>query len=233
MEADVDVAAVARVLSDPTRVRFLLELGEGRQRSAGELAGLAGLSPSAASFHLARLADAGLVRVDQRGKRRFFAITDPMVPRALEAMAMLAPKAPVRSLRQSRAGHAVRFARICDGHLAGYVGVALPQAMVRQGLLDQVTGGYAFNPAGIQRLDELGVKIATATDDGTTESMFVPSHPDWSHDAHHLAGPLASALTNRLLELGWISHRQSGRAVRVASAGRSGLHDHFGIDLDA
>jgi DNA-binding transcriptional ArsR family regulator len=141
MSSDADVAAVARLLADPVRVRILLALGEGRQLAAGELAALAGVSPSAASFHLARLADAGLLRAHQRGKRRYFEIADPALPRAVEALAVLAPPAPARSLRQSRAGQAVRFARICDGHLAGRAGVALLRAMLAEGLLTETAGG--------------------------------------------------------------------------------------------
>jgi DNA-binding transcriptional ArsR family regulator len=232
LDADVDVSAVARVLADPARVRFLLELGEGRQRAAGELATLAGLSPSAASFHLARLTDAGLLRISERGRHRYYEIASPAVARALEAMAVLAPLAPVRSLRQSRAGQATRFARICDGHLGGHVGVALLRAMLAHGLLVEVTAGCTVTPAGTRQLRELGLGLSTASDPaGTAEGVYAPCHPDWSENAHHLAGPLAAALTRRLLELEWISHRPSGRAVRLTPAGRTGLRDHFGIDL--
>jgi DNA-binding transcriptional ArsR family regulator len=228
MASDVDVSAVARVLTDPTRVRLLLALGEDRQLAAGELAAVAGVSPSAASFHLARLVEAGFLKVRQRGKHRYFQIASPAVPRAVEALAVLAPPAPVRSLRQSQAGQAVRFARICDGHLAGRVGVALLRAMLAEGMLTDVAGGCAVTAAGTRRLDELGVGLPAAP--GPAAS-FAPCHPDWSENAHHLAGPLAEALTQCLLNREWISHRRGGRAVRVTPAGRAGLRDHFHIDL--
>lgn len=228
MAADVDVSGVARVLTDPTRVRLLLALGEDRQLAAGELAALAGVSPSAASFHLARLVEAGFLKADQRGKHRYFQIANPAVPRAVEALAVLAPPAPVRSLRQSQVGQAVRFARICDGHLAGRVGVALLQAMLTEGLLTEVPGGCAVTAAGTQRLAELGVDLSAAPG---SAAAFAPYHPDWSENAYHLAGPLAEALTHRLLDRGWISHRRNGRAVRITPVGRSGLRDHFHVDL--
>lgn len=229
ISADVDVAAVARVLADPARVRLLLALGEDRQLAAGELAALAGLSPSAASFHLARLVEACVLEVHQRGKHRYFKIANPAVPRAVEALAVLAPPTPVRSLRQSQAGQAVRFARICDGHLAGRAGVALLQGMLTEGLLTQVAAGCAVTTTGTRRLDELGVNLPATP--ALAPPVFAPWHPDWSENAHHLAGPLAEALTHRLLHLGWISHRRSGRAVRLTPAGLSGLRDHFHINL--
>lgn len=233
MASDVDVSGVARVLTDPTRVRLLLALGEDRQLAAGELAALAGVSPSAASFHLARLVEAGFLKVHQRGKHRYFQIANPAVPRAVEALAVLAPPAPVRSLRQSQAGQAVRFARICDGHLAGRVGVALLRAMLTEGLLTEVAGGCAVTTAGTQRLDELGVGLPAAPGPAAPgpAAAFAPCHPDWSENAYHLAGPLAEALTHCLLNRGWISHRRHGRAVRLTPAGLSGLRDHFHVDL--
>lgn len=51
MSANADVAAVARVLADPARVRLLLALGQDRQLAAGELAALAGWSrPASCAF---------------------------------------------------------------------------------------------------------------------------------------------------------------------------------------
>jgi DNA-binding transcriptional ArsR family regulator len=222
------VAAVARVLADPARIRLLLALGEDRQLAAGELAALAGLSPSAASFHLARLVEACFLQVHQSGKHRYFQIANPAVPRMVEALTMLAPPAPVRSLRQVQAGQAVRFARICDGHLAGRAGVALLQGMLTSGLLTEVTGGCAVTTTGARRLVELGVDLPAVPGPA---AAFAPCHPDWSENAYHLAGPIAEALTRRLLHLGWISHRRSGRAVRLTPAGLSGFRDHFHIDL--
>jgi DNA-binding transcriptional ArsR family regulator len=224
MSGDVDVAAVARLLADPVRVRLLLALGENRQLPAGELAALAGVSPSAASFHLARLVGARFLQAHQRGKHRYFEIANPAVPRAVEALAVLAPSVPVRSLRQSQAGQAVRFARICDGHLAGRAGAALLGGMLAQGLLTRVAGGCAVTTAGTRHLDEFGVNLPAA-------AAFAPCHPDWSEHADHLAGPVAEALARRFLQLGWISHRRSGRAVRVTPSGLSGLRDHFHADL--
>ena len=142
---------------------------------------------------------------------------------------MLAPPAPVRSLRRSQAGQAVRFARICDGHLAGRVGVALLHAMLAEGLLTQVAGGCAVTTTGTQRLDELGIDLPATP--GPAAAAFTPCHPDWSENAHHLAGPLAETLTRRLLHLGWISHRRSGRTVRLIPADLARLRDHFHLDL--
>jgi hypothetical protein len=134
----------------------------------------------------------------------------------------------VRSLRQYQAAQAVRFARICDGHLAGRVGVALLRALLAEGLLTEIPGGCAVTATGTRRLDELGVGLPAVSG---AMAVFAPCHPDWSENARHLAGPLAEALTRWLLDRGWISYRRSGRAVRLTPDGLAGLRDCFHVDL--
>jgi hypothetical protein len=103
--------------------------------------------------------------------------------------------------------------------------------MLTEGLLTQAAGGCALTATGTRRLEELGVDLPAAS--GPAAAAFTPCHPDWSENARHLAGPLAQTLTRRLVHLGWISHRRSGRAVRLTPAGLSGLRDHFHVDLDS
>lgn len=50
---------------------------------------------------------------------------------AIEALSVLAPAIPVKSLRQSRTVEALREARSCYDHLAGRVGVMLHDELVR------------------------------------------------------------------------------------------------------
>lgn len=222
---DVDIAAVASVLADPTRVRFLLALGEGRSRAAGELAALAKVSPSLASFHLARLVGAGLLSVRVHGKTRHYELAQPGLPRALEALAPLAPPGPVRSLGQAVAAASVRFARICDGHLAGRLGVVVLQALRDSHLVAEIPDGYLITATGLDRFEDWGVELA-----GLDRSHpVVPTHPDWSEDHPHLAGPFAHALTGRLVELGWLVHVGGTRAVRLTDAGEVGLRERLGI----
>lgn len=54
------------------RRRAMLELVWDRERGAGEIAALSGLSPPATSQHLKVLRDAGLVRVRVAGNQRLY-----------------------------------------------------------------------------------------------------------------------------------------------------------------
>jgi DNA-binding transcriptional ArsR family regulator len=69
---DIDIAAVGAALGDTSRAAMLLALLGGDELTAGELARIAGKSPSAASAHLRTLCDAGLVIAATSGRHRLF-----------------------------------------------------------------------------------------------------------------------------------------------------------------
>ncbi len=58
----------------------------------------------------------------------------PHVESVLEALARLAPRQPITSLREHTRAHALRrTARTCYGHLAGQLGVRLYHGMIAHG----------------------------------------------------------------------------------------------------
>jgi DNA-binding transcriptional ArsR family regulator len=225
---DADVAAIASLMADQTRATLLLALSDGRALPAGELARLARVAPSTASSHLSKLVEGGLLEVEIWGKHRYFRVRSPMVVRAIEVLALIAPARPVRSLRQSRSAGAVRFARTCYDHLAGLLGVRFTRALICRGILLEAEDGYVVTEEGLSYLRDFGVKLSRSQD----RSRFVPRHLDWSERRHHFAGPLAKATTGRLLELGWIVRTPVSRAVRLTGLGRAGLRERFGLILE-
>jgi DNA-binding transcriptional ArsR family regulator len=207
MAGDVDIARVAAVLADRGRARMLLALGDGRALPASVLAGEAGVAASTASAHLARLTDAGLLRVERHGRHRYFRLAGPGVAELLEALAGQAPPAPVRSLREGTRAEALRAARTCYDHLAGRLGVELMAALVDRGALeggdgrfhpgaggaDRLAGpgrdvDYRLTGAGADLLAGLGVEVA-----GNGRRPLVRYCVDWSEQRHHLAGAATPA----------------------------------------
>jgi DNA-binding transcriptional ArsR family regulator len=197
---------VGALLAEPARAKVLLALGDGRSLPASVLASEAGVAPSTASHHLARLVDAGLIVAEARGRHRYFALAGPEVGGLIEAVARVAPPQPVRSLRQGTRAHAVRYARHCYDHLAGRLGVAVADALA--------TGGE-------RKLETLGL-------------AQLDSRPcrDWTEQRDHIAGPLGTALLTRFLELGWLLRSDQTRALRLTDAGRAGFTDALGLDLE-
>jgi len=205
MSGDADLAAVGAILAEPARAKVLLALGDGRALPASMLAAEAGVAPSTASHHLARLVDAGLVVAEARGRHRYFSLAGPEVGHLIEAVARVAPAQQVRSLRQGTRAHAVRYARHCYDHLAGRLGVAVADALATD---------------RDWKLQALGIPPAAAR----------PCR-DWTEQRDHIAGPLGTALLTRFLELEWLVRSERTRALRLTDAGRAGFSATLGVDV--
>jgi DNA-binding transcriptional ArsR family regulator len=218
---DADVARVAGLLADPARARMLDRLLAGRALAAGELARHAGVSPPTASAHLGRLLDGGLLAVETQGRHRYYRLAGPAVAEAMEALSLIAPPLPVRSLRQSQRAEVLRFARSCYDHLAGVVGVALADALLRAGTL-RAAGGrdYEVTPEGEAALGRLGVEVVALR---RQRRAFARRCLDWTERAPHVSGALGAALLERLLELGWLARGRVPRGLVLTEAGRDGL----------
>jgi DNA-binding transcriptional ArsR family regulator len=228
MTADVDIARIATAIGDRARAAMLSALHEGKPLSGVELARRAGIARSTASEHLARLVDASLVRAERRGRHRFYSLAGEDVARAWEALAVIAPPVEVRTLRAATVGAALAEARTCYDHLAGRLGVAVTDALVAAGALDDSGGGLAL---GEERgaLEALGVEV----DALRGRRPLVLRCIDWSERRPHVAGALGAAIAARCLERRWIERLASTRAVSVTDAGRDGLSAALGLRLAA
>jgi DNA-binding transcriptional ArsR family regulator len=238
---DTDIAPAAALMADPTRAAILRALLPDRPLAAGELARLAGVSAATASFHLAKLLDGGMIAVARQGRHRYYRLAGHEVAAAIEALGLISPALPVRSLRQSREAAALTQARTCYDHLAGRAGVELLDSMLRLGLLkqDQEPSGrtsWADTPAsrfdvtgaGARALSSFGINVGEVR---RSRRHFAGACIDWTQRRGHLNGALAAAILSRLFELGWIERGQRRRSVCVTPAGLTGLADSFGVDL--
>jgi DNA-binding transcriptional ArsR family regulator len=222
MEGDADIAAAAALMADPSRAAALVELTDGRALPPSELAEVAGVSRSTMSEHLGKLERAGFVTVERGGRNRYFRLSGPGVAAAVEALAALAPRFPVRSLRQSNRAGALGAARTCYGHLAGRLGVGITEALLDRGLLEREGDVFLLADGGARWLRELGVEKPPRA--GKTCN-------DWSERRPHLAGKLGVALAKQLFALGWLERFGPPRAVRVTDAGRGELRARLALDL--
>jgi DNA-binding transcriptional ArsR family regulator len=234
MDGDrADVSVVARLIGEPARAAMLDALLCGQALAAGELGRVAEVSAATASEHLARLRAGGLVEMVAAGRHRYYRLANADVARALEVLAMISPRVPIRSLRQSRSAAALAVARTCYDHLAGQVGVALHDALVSKGSLVADGDRYLLTEAGAALLDEIAVPREGAGRPGSRRPFARPCL-DFTERRPHLAGALGAALCERLLADGWLVRRAAGeRPLRVTPHGRECLATHFGVILSA
>ncbi|MFE5689250.1 ArsR/SmtB family transcription factor [Streptomyces sp. NPDC056512] len=221
-----DVAAVAALFADRRRARMLMALAAGKPLPAGQLAQEAGISASTASSHLAILLEHELVTVTEEGRHRYYRLATPAVEKILEALATVAPQQPITSLREHGKSQAVREGRTCYGHLAGRIGVELLRDMVERDWISSAVGQlgqtatadppsvdgedkqYLLTERGAGVLLDAGIRSAALTM-GSPLRYCV----DWTEQAHHLAGSLGRAITDRLFEVGVITRGPVPRSV--------------------
>ncbi|MFB8003191.1 ArsR/SmtB family transcription factor [Nocardia sp. NPDC056000] len=235
-QGEPDIARLASAFADPRRARVLMALADGRALPAGRLAEEAGVAAYTISNHLSLLLDHDLVTAEQQGRHRYYRLANGEVEGVLEALAKLAPRTPVTSLREHTRAAALRTARTCYHHLAGGAGVALFRQLLDAGW---VTGGdglhhpdtsqdrlsapgkgtdYVLSPAGADALAAWGIPPHLLS---TTRPLRYCV--DWTEQAHHLAGPLGTAITTRLFKLGWIIRGNTPRSIRITPQGQDGL----------
>jgi hypothetical protein len=163
------------------------------------------------------------------------------VATAIEALGLISPPLPVRTLRQSREAAALTQARTCYDHLAGRAGVELLDSLLRHGLLrqgqeqdgrtswaDTPPARFDVTGAGARTLSSFGLDVGEVR---RSRRHFAGACIDWTQRRGHLNGALAAAILSRLFELGWIERGQRRRSVCVTPAGLTGLADSFGVDL--
>jgi DNA-binding transcriptional ArsR family regulator len=222
MIADVDISSVAVLIGDPARARMLQTLHDVRALPAGELARRAGISPSTASEHLARLSKGKLIDVEPAGRYRYYRLANAEVARAVEALSAIAPKTRPRSLREVNIGEALAAARTCYDHLAGRLGVALTNALVERGAVENAGEAFVLGPHADELLASLGIHALPPRRPPALRCI------DWSERRPHVAGGIGAAICTRAFAAGWIERLPTSRAVRVTPAGRD-IFASFGV----
>lgn len=230
MTVGTNLAEVSALIGDPARANILAALMDGRALTASELAYVAGVGASTTSAHLAKLHDANLLTVVKQGRHRYFRLASPLVSRMLEGiMTFAAIGSPPRYQPRTTNDAAMRLARTCYDHLAGWLGVALADALVARGHVVLGEDAGELTASGIDALGKLGLPAAALQQNH--KRVFCRPCLDWSERRPHLAGAIGAALATHCFERHWIEHIRDSRAVRITTAGRAGLRSSFGIDL--
>src|SRR5688572_19476081 len=152
-------ARIAALIGDPTRARMLAALMSGRALSAGELAQSAGVTASTASTHIARLLDSELVVLRVQGRHRYLRLADAEVAHALEALSLVAERDAGSAKWEQGAYKPLKAARSCYTHIAGELGVALHDGLLRRRVLVASDGGYALTDSGAAECRALGLPV--------------------------------------------------------------------------
>ena len=220
MSEGPNIVRVAALIGDNARAEVLSALMSGGALTATELADMAGVTKQTISFHLGKLLEAGLLKVDQQGRHRYFRLAGQDVAPVLESLMGMAVRSEGARPRTGPRDPALRKARICYDHLAGELGVLAYEEMLRQGVFETRQQGPWLTEHGQLWFRRLGIDTDAVA--GARRS-FCRACLDWSERRHHLAGALGAALLARIQELGWAKRARDSRAIVFSDRGEASL----------
>lgn len=219
---ELSVAAVAAAMAEPSRVKMLCSLMDGRAWTATELSVAAGVAASTASAHLSKLVDSQLVCFLSQGRHRYYRLAGKEVARLIEMMMgiswrrdkPLATRTPV----------ALRHARTCYDHLAGELAVNIYDALVEKGYLTADEASLTEN--GLAFFTRMGLPLESKSTRKRSCACL-----DWSERRFHLGGHAGAVLLIYFETQGWIRRTPGFREVTLTAKGRQGLRTLLGIGL--
>jgi DNA-binding transcriptional ArsR family regulator len=223
-------ANAAKLLAEPARAAMLLKLMGGRAVPAGDLALAAHVSPQTASEHLARLTEAGFLTVQRQGRHRYYELANEEVAYAVESLLLLSSAPHAGSGRNGvvPALGSLEHARTCYAHLAGWLGVAITDALQREGYLAPATGrAFAVTDRGREWFEQRGLTLPRSS--GIADPKLARQCPDWTERRPHLAGTLGVTMYKQFSKLSWIVPSRKSRTVRVTLEGREAFSKYLRI----
>lgn len=192
------IAATAAMLADPSRAAMVLALMDGGSRSAKKLALDAGVTAQTASAHLRKLVNSRMLIWQARGRCKYYRLVGPEVAEAVEALSGIAVERALPA-----AARELRFARCCYDHLAGQLGVALTERLLRPG--NTVLVGLGIDVGALE----------------TARRPLFRCCTDWTEQRPHVAGALGAALLRRYRDEGWLVPEKNSRKLMLTPAGES------------
>ena len=228
MDAEPSMASIGALLATPARASILSALFDGRALTATELAYLAGVSPQTTSSHLAKLVDARWLVAEIHGRHRYYRLAGREIAEALEPLVLIAGHRPVPARGRSPALESLRNARMCYDHLAGRLGVAITDALLRQKQIAPDGRDFRVTKRGTRLLRSLDIDPDRLAGE---RRIFARQCLDWSERRPHMAGALGAALATAFLEQGWITRPHKGRQVFVSDRGTAAFAKIFGLPL--
>jgi DNA-binding transcriptional ArsR family regulator len=224
------MAEVASLVGEPARAAMLQAMMDGRALSAGELAGVANITPQTASAHLNQLCASGLVSVLQQGRYRYHRLASPQVAQLLESLMLVA--AGTLTPRTGPRDVSLRTARTCYDHIAGQLGVGIADAMKQQGWVEIDDDAGVVTASGGEFLARQGIVLDQPPGRRRTRALpLCRLCLDWSERRPHLSGRIGAELCRHSLALGWIRKRPASRALDVTPEGRRVFRDIFQLEM--
>jgi DNA-binding transcriptional ArsR family regulator len=219
---------IASLIGDKARSVMLWSLLDGRAYTATELSLCANISSQSASNHLAKMLEANILITEKQGRHRYYRYANAEIAQVMETMASLVPIS-INSKKQSGMAHNnFTHARTCYDHLAGTLGVAVTNSLVKKGILEISGKSYDVTLVGNDWLTSIGIDAGNVK---RQKRSFAHQCLDWSERKHHLGGALGASLLAALIKNDWIRRKWNSREIIITPIGKRELRKKFDIEI--
>jgi hypothetical protein len=138
---------------------------------------------------------------------KYFSLAGSEVAQAVEALSGVGAGYPLPA-----AARELRFARCCYDHLAGRLGVAVTERLLRP---------------GTAVLRDLGIDLPALE---TSRRPLFRCCTDWTERRPHVAGALGAALLRRYKDERWLVPADDSRKLNVTPRGREAFVKLIGVE---
>ncbi|MDY4380572.1 winged helix-turn-helix domain-containing protein [Pectobacterium brasiliense] len=219
-ELEYSMAALAAAMSDPSRIKMLCALMDGRAWTATELGAIADIAASTASAHLSRLVSEGLITCLSQGRHRYYRLAGTDIAELIENLMGVSWRST--SSAKISTPSSLRVSRTCYDHLAGEIAVHIYDSMVAEGWI--TSDGASMTPSGQEQFRELGIMFKAKTRRKTCCGCL-----DWSERRFHLGGEAGAAFFAHCEQKGWLTRIPGFREVIITASGKVVFKKLFGL----
>ncbi len=230
LEPRIDI--IASALADPSRVRIIFTLMDGRAFTTKELAYSARVTSQTASFHLKLLKDRDIITTIRHGRNKYHRLANASVASLIESIGLLAPTDHLKCANlhdpKNRVPHQMLLARSCYDHIAGRLSILLAEKLCARGAIVLTGDNYQVLPEGFGFFISLGIEASALAQ---KTRPLARCCLDWTERRYHMAGSLATALMDMFLETSWITRQRDSRALDITPFGYKAFESHFNLSL--
>ncbi|QDX97088.1 ArsR family transcriptional regulator [Pectobacterium carotovorum subsp. carotovorum] len=212
------MAALAAAMSDPSRIKMLCALMDGRAWTATELSAVADIAASTASAHLSRLVSEGLITCLSQGRHRYYRLAGTDIAGLIENIMGVSWRSA--SSAKISTPSSLRVARTCYDHLAGEIAVQIYDYMVVEGWI--TPDGVSLTLSGQNQFRELGIML-----NPKTRRKACCACLDWSERRFHLGGEAGAAFFTYCEQKEWLTRISGFREVIITSSGKQAFKKLF------
>jgi hypothetical protein len=158
--------------------------------------------------------------MEKQGRCHYYRLRSAEVARAIEGLMTVATIPSNGWPPHHRVEPALREARMCYDHLAGRLGVAVCDMLLRRHHVVLVDGGGEVTPTGERFLAGLGVDLPKARG---AKRHYCRGCIDWTERRHHISGAVGAALAEAFLARRLVARIPDSRALSLTPLGRKTL----------